>query len=218
MIVPSNEKRRFRSPKIIKPICESKLDSIYDKASLFSNNMDLEIGCGVGWHGIQRSLEHPDRLYLGVEPCKKRIEKFNRRWLAHDQPKNLMIFRSRIEMLLPQIKPEIKFDRIFILYPTPYMKNKTKTKRWHLQPFMCKLIERLKDCGKIVMATNIQEYALEFEASMETSWNLFPHSKEKYDLQRFEKESMKFRTHFEKKYLLDGQTIFNYEYGLHQLI
>ena len=98
------------------------------------------------------------------------------------------------------------------------MKNKTKSKRWHLTPFMRELIGRMKKNSTIIMATNIEKYALEFEQSMEEKWGLFAHSKQAFNLESFEQNQLKFRTHFEKKYLLDGQTIFNFEYKLHQLI
>ena len=94
------------------------------------------------------------------------------------------------------------------------MKNKTKTKRWHLQPFMKEIIGRLKKNGKIIMATNIKEYALEYEENMNDRWHLKCTSKNKYDLEAFKKSGLSFRTHFEKKYLLDGQTIYNFEYSL----
>ena len=164
--------------------------------------LDLEIGCGVGWHPIQYAKAHPDRRLIAIEHTREKFLSFERRANSHPDlaPHLLPVHADAIRWVTHLIKPEI-LDRVLLLYPNP--ESKAANKRWFRMPFFHHLLKTVKTGGTIQLATNIASYADEAEMYAIHFWNL--------ELQnRCEiKSSIAPRTHFEKKYLARGETCFD---------
>ncbi len=164
-------------------------------------NLDIEIGCGVGFHPIDYAKRYPDRLLVAIEKTKEKFDKFVGRLERHPQIKNVVpIHTNAVWWIAHQIKPNT-VDRYFILYPNPYPKDPQK--RFFQMPFMSWVVETLKSGGTITLATNEKYY---FDESLENAQKIF-------GLQVIEKRTVdlneKPRTHFEKKYLERGETCYN---------
>lgn len=194
------EIRSFRPEKIRKP------RNFVEPRFAASLPLDLEIGCGVGWHPIQYARENPGRFLAAIEHTRTRFESFERRVLRHPELTNLMaIHADAIEWVTHALAPE-SVERIFLLYPNPYPKRSDLNKRWHAMPFMGRLLSVLKTGGELRLATNERFYFEEAREFLDNRW--------KMKIQ----ESISFtnttapvgapRTHFEKKYLARGETCF----------
>jgi tRNA G46 methylase TrmB len=186
--------RKFDATKIPKPEKDIFLPANYD-------NLDIEIGCGVGFHPIDYAKNNPDRLLVAIEKTKEKFDKFLGRLAKHTQVKNVVpIHTNAIWWISHEVKPQ-SVDRYFILYPNPYPKDPQK--RFFQMPFMSFLVETLKPGGTITLATNEKYY---FEESLENGEKIFGL---KIITNEVLQQDFKPRTHFEKKYLERGEVCYN---------
>jgi tRNA G46 methylase TrmB len=189
--------RAFQSEKVLKP---KKLDQFKLPETLPFDALDIEIGCGVGWHPIQYAKAHPDRFLVAIEHTREKFSKFKKRIENNEELANLLpVHANAIAWITHSLKPE-SVSKILILYPNP--ERKASNKRWIRMPFMAKLVEVLKPGGEIVFATNEKFYRDEIVEFAPASGLKVTH--EKKLTQRDHP-----RTHFEKKYLARGETCFD---------
>lgn len=166
--------------------------------------LDIEIGCGVGWHPIQYAKANPDRSLIAIEHTRAKFEKFQSRLSRHPELKNLIAIHADAVRWISHAINDQSVSRYFLLYPNP--EPKAASKRWMRMPFMEKLLATLKPSGELTLATNEQVYfneALDFAVK---AWKL-----NILEVRTLTKASaqISFRTHFEKKYLLSGQTCYD---------
>lgn len=135
--IPSSSRRKARSisPEKIRLMKEffptikvdlNNIDELIKKIKSFKY-CALEIGFGGGEHLIHQAKNNPDTLFIGSEvfyngicACIYKIHK--------DNLSNILIFDGDVRLLLEALKEKI-FDKIFILFPDPWPKNKHEKKR-----------------------------------------------------------------------------------------
>jgi len=162
--------------------------------------VDLEIGCGVGWHPIQYAKNHPHRRLIAIEHTRAKFERFASRLEKHPDLANLLaVHADAIRWVAHRLPPE-SIEHVFFLYPNP--EPKAPNRRWLRSPFLHCLLPKLKPGGRITLASNEKWYIDEAREWAENAWGLR------------EMETRSFsggqpRTHFEKKYLARGQTCFD---------
>lgn len=163
--------------------------------------LDIEIGCGVGFHPLQYARANPSRTLIAFERTKEKFAKFAGRVAHHDALPNLVaVHGDGIAWVVHGVRPT-SVDRYFLLYPNPSPKDKNQ--RWFAMPFMRHMISTLKVGGTITLATNITPYYEEAKELATEEWGL------KIVEDRAVAASDKPRTHFEKKYLERGETCWN---------
>jgi tRNA (guanine-N7-)-methyltransferase len=165
---------------------------------LSSKEVDLEIGCGVGWHPLQYQHANPQRNLIACERTKDKYQSFAGRYLNHSSPSNLVPLHCDAIGLLQHFIPENSLSQIFLMYPNPEPKNPAQ--RWFLMPAMKLILSRLKPGGLIQLRTNIESYATEARNSAAENWSLEPLVFRQ--VSKLEKPV----SHFEKKYLARGET------------
>jgi len=162
------------------------------------SQLDLEIGCGVGLHPIQYSQAHPDRFLIAIEHTTEKFSKFEGRLKRHAPIPNLLaVHANAISWVTHRLK-EKSVDRIFILYPNP-------KPRWTGLPFFQRLIWILKPEGQLTLATNLEDYAAEARRQLPAQFGLELQVDRKI-LPLSLESGFRPRTHFEKKYLMRGET------------
>jgi tRNA (guanine-N7-)-methyltransferase len=187
--------RLFRPEKVLKP---KSLDQ-FKLPSELSLPLDIEIGCGVGWHPIQYAKSNPDRFLVAIEHTREKFEKFRSRVANNQKFENLLpVHANAIAWITYSLAPA-SVSRIFILYPNP--EPKAQSKRWIRMPFATKLVEVLKPQGELIFATNELSYRNEILEYAPHGLSL------KKETRLSEKDRP--RTHFEKKYLARGETCFD---------
>lgn len=165
--------------------------------------LDVEIGCGVGLHPIQYFQKNPKRTLVAIEHTKDKFEKFQRRFVNHGSPSNLIpIHANGISWVSQQLQKDT-VDKFYFLYPNPNPKPGDQNKRWHAMPFIHKVLEVLKPNGKIILATNEEFYRNEAIEFFTKTWKLKLENEERL------LKGFAHRTHFEKKYLERGETCFD---------
>ncbi len=192
--------REFAAQHVKKP----KDFKAFDRTlQAIDSEIDLEIGCGVGWHPIVYAEKNPNRYLIAIERTAEKFEKFQRRFISHGRPTNLYPVHADAVAWITHALPENSCSRILIPYPNPYPKNPAQ--RWVRMPFFKRLLQILKPGGEIQIFTNILSYrdeALEYGVKY---WGLtLVHSNSFW----LSDQNGEFRTHFEKKYLERGETCY----------
>ena len=188
--VPRTAFQPFRLPSILPPDAP----------------IDLEIGCGVGWHPIVYARENPDRCLIAIEHTALKFARFQSRLARQgDMLGNLVALHANAISWVTHCLGTTKLDRCFFLYPNPNPKNPSQ--RWFRMPFFERILESLKPSGQIHLATNERFYADEAVQWAKKQWGL--RVLEYKELHQELTPLHKPRTHFEKKYLERGQTCYD---------
>ena len=159
--------------------------------------VDLEMGCGVGFHPIRYASENPNRYLIAVERTAEKFGKFRRRLEHHRPLANLLPVHADAVNWVTHFLPPATVSRCFIYYPNPEPQNPAR--RWIRMPFFARLLESLRDNGELVIASNRTEYLDEVR-----EWA--PHRGLRVVADRVLNPGSVVRTHFEKKYLERGET------------
>ena len=164
------------------------------------SHIDLEIGAGTGDFAIQYAQNHPERYLIAIERTTNKFTKFKNK-LADVQ--NLLALHADARSVVVHCIPPDSLERIFLLYPNPYPKKKQSNQRWHNMPFFDFLLTRLKSQGELLMATNIEDYFMDYKSALPQKSGL-----EIIEAQAISSETVP-RTAFEKKYLLRDEKCWN---------
>ncbi len=124
-------------------------------------NFSIEIGCGVGYHPIQWAKNNPGGKILAIERTKNKFDKFSSRLRNHANLTNIFSAHADAAHLLPHLRISRLVDNFFVLYPNPYPKSKHANLRFAYSPLTHFMIDNLKIGGRLIFATNIEEYASE---------------------------------------------------------
>ena len=165
--------------------------------------VDLEIGCGAGYHPIHYAQSHPGRTLIAIERTRTRYARFESRMAGHPELRNIVPVNDDAVHWVTHRVPRQSLERIFLLYPNPYPKSSQANKRWHFMPFMKRLLHCLRPGGELFMATNMAFYAEEAQEFMVQTWGLrlVRHTVFSGE-ERVGKDA---QTHFERKYLERGE-------------
>ena len=87
----------------------------------------FEIGYGDGNHLVEMAKLHPDIAFIGTEVFVNGNAAILKH-IVNEDIKNIRIFPDDVNLLFPYLQDNI-FDRIFILYPDPWPKNRNENRR-----------------------------------------------------------------------------------------
>lgn len=166
--------------------------------------VDIEVGCGVGYHPIQYALSHPERYLVAIERTSEKFSKFARRLEAHPAINNILPVHADAVNWVSHHVLEASVSRYFILYPNPYPKAKHSNLRFGRMLFMAHVFDSLVPGGTLTLATNERHYFDEAKKHLVQDFGFAVVQSGAIDPKDFVP-----RSHFEKKYLKSGQTCFN---------
>ncbi len=172
-----------------------------DKRDIF-----LEVGAGSGTFFSQMASLYPDKYLIAVERDRMRgkaLVKKNKT-LGLDNFKGV---RGNVIPLLLTGIPDNRIERLYILYPCPWLKTAQRHNRWHLSAVMNHLVRILKPGGLLIWASDQKFYIDEAHYVCEKAYSLktlvygeiAPNAYN--DLAKFEGG----RTKFERSFLASGQ-------------
>lgn len=116
----------------------------------------FEIGFGAGENIVNLALHNPDIIYIG---CEVYVNSFAvcLQKIAAAKLKNVFLYNKDTRILLENL-PDESLDKVYILFPDPWPKNKQMKRRIVNQQLLDILSEKLKDKGFIRFATDIDSY------------------------------------------------------------
>jgi len=118
----------------------------------------LEIGCGKGEQIIERAKNNPKKMFIACEVFKNSLAKIARAIEEYNLT-NLKLFYSDARLLLESLQEE-SISTVMVLYPDPWPKTKHKKRRIVNQELLELSYKALKPEGKLILATDITDYAL----------------------------------------------------------
>jgi tRNA (guanine-N7-)-methyltransferase len=118
----------------------------------------LEIGPGRGDLLLWLAATHPDKKLIGIELMFRRYRKLIAR-IERKGLTNVNLLRGNARVIVPRYVAESAFERIYVLFPDPWPKQRHTHHRLLSVEFLTQLTARLKPSGDIVFATDWQPYA-----------------------------------------------------------
>lgn len=116
----------------------------------------LEIGFGGGEHLAHQAALHPDISYIGAEAFLNGVAKL----LAHledQKAANVRVFYGDARELLEAL-PDRSLERIYLLYPDPWPKERQKKRRFVSPATLAQFHRLLQEGGLFLFASDIPDY------------------------------------------------------------
>ena len=118
----------------------------------------VEIGPGNGTFLFKLTADHPQSKILAIELGNKRFQKISHN-LQTRQITNATLIWGDARSVFYQNIPDNTLQNCYVLFPDPWPRNKHRHRRL-LQKDFCKLIvSKLRQGGKITLATDVKDYA-----------------------------------------------------------
>ncbi|MDD2839563.1 MAG: tRNA (guanosine(46)-N7)-methyltransferase TrmB [Rickettsiales bacterium] len=123
-----------------------------------NNNQKLffEIGFGYGEHTAHQALLNKDYNIVGCETYINGVLSLLDK-IEIEEIENIRIFNGDARLLLEKL-PNNSIDKIFILFPDPWPKNRQNKKRIISEEFVQLIQSKLKKDGILFFASDILDY------------------------------------------------------------
>ncbi len=162
----------------------------------------VEVGFGNGDFTIHLAKKNPDAEIIGIEISKKSIEKLKKK-VEKEGINNIRIIHADARMALSSF-PDNSISCIFFNFPDPWWKRKHRKRRLFTPEFIKLLSRKLKENGRVEIATDHIEYGGEIMKNFEMS-GIFYSEFGNYPALPFILDRK--RTKYEEKFWRMGKTI-----------
>jgi tRNA (guanine-N7-)-methyltransferase len=175
----------------------------YDFASLFGNDhpVELDLGCGKGLFLYNQARLRPGVNFIGIDWSRSFSRMGAERILRHGI-NNVRIVADDSWTLFPRFNPG-SMSTIHVYFPDPWWKTRHRKRRM-IRPEFIGVCERLIPIGGLLsVATDVGDYfkVMEQVLGQATILRRLPDIDPDVDLRS------DYLTHFERKYRLEGRSI-----------
>ncbi|HRL11253.1 MAG TPA: tRNA (guanosine(46)-N7)-methyltransferase TrmB [Aggregatilineales bacterium] len=118
----------------------------------------LEIGFGMGHYLHHLAARYPDAHIVGLEIALMCIVKAEKA-LARGELPNVRVVFGRAETALNHLFTPESLDQVHINFPDPWFKARHSRRRLMQRDTLDALVNRLKPGGRLLLATDIRDYA-----------------------------------------------------------
>lgn len=194
-------------PDFILTVPEHK--SPYDWEKVFGRCAPtiLEIGFGMGDNLLKMAKSHPENNYIGIEVHQPGIGRVISQAFK-EQISNLKLFACDAVVVFECAIAQHSLDEVMVLFPDPWPKTKHHKRRLVQTAFVDCIAQKLKSQGKLLMATDWQDYAEQMCATLDDS----PHFANLYGRGNFAPQSRAIITKFEARGQRLGHQIYDLVY------
>ena len=119
--------------------------------------VELDMGCGKGSFTTELAKRHPERIILAADMLSGRLRKLVSRNIR-ENVSNMRVLKAEARMLIARLLPDRTLDRIHILCPDPWPKDRHSGNRLLSSDFMTHIHRVLKDDGVWHFSTDDLEY------------------------------------------------------------
>jgi tRNA (guanine-N7-)-methyltransferase len=153
----------------------SALEKYFDKYEFHSGDeqlddfsaLNLEIGAGDGQCSLALALASTNKGFIAAEVYRTGLGRLLGA-VAEHAISNVRVADIDVVNLLPTI-PAGYFDTVMIFFPDPWPKKRHHKRRLLNGDFLDSLAPKLKRSGRLFMATDIEDYALQVLGLVEES-------------------------------------------------
>ena len=176
------------------------LTGVYDHLSLPQDKIcELDLGCGTGSFSVALAKSYPERFVMCADVMLGRLRKVVRR-RNHQEVTNLEVLRVEARHLLGIMLPDASLDRIHLLCPDPWPKNRHRGHRLLCCDFTTQLHRVLKK-GAVFHFSSDDEYYCDAVNRVMAQSGLFAACQEAIaDLACVQSD-------FEKRWLAEGKMV-----------
>ncbi len=121
------------------------------------SRVELDLGCGSGSFTARLAGRFPDRLILAADVMIGRLRKLVRK-AERENLSNLRFLRAEGRILLSIMLPDNSLDRIHLLCPDPWPKDRHRGHRLITSDFCASLSRVLKDDGVFHFSSDDDPY------------------------------------------------------------
>ncbi len=119
--------------------------------------VELDLGCGKGKFTLELAERYPERLVVGLDVMLGRLAKIDSK-MTRRKLKNVMLLRAESSQAVAFQLPVASIDRIHLLCPDPWPKEKRKGRRLVCMAFLATLPRIMKQGAILHMATDYRPY------------------------------------------------------------
>jgi len=181
-----------------------------DWRTLFGNEhpVEIEVGFGKGLFLVTAGQANPDINYLGIEIVRK-YQLFTANRIARRGLNNVRLACADARSFLPQRVAEQSVQAIHVYFPDPWWKKRHHKRRLFTLDFARQCLRVLRPGGMFLIATDVADYAEMVRATVTECGGFveLPPPPEKPA-----EHDMDYLTNFERKFRLQGKTIYRMRY------
>jgi len=135
----------------------------------------LELGCGHGHYLTAFAAHHPDATCLGIDFCRERVRRAERK-LQRARLANLCFLHAEAGEFLDALPPDMRFRRIFVLFPDPWPKRRHRKHRLVSPEFLDRTAGLAMPQAGFFFRSDALDYVEEVRANLakHPSWRLIP--------------------------------------------
>jgi tRNA (guanine-N7-)-methyltransferase len=181
------------------------LPSPWEASSLFGRAapLEVEVGSGKGLFVRTAAAERPEVDFLGIEVSAK-YARFAAAGLARRGLSNAKIVAADALRIFAELLPDDVLAAVHVYFPDPWWKKRHRKRRVMRESFVRDVERTLCSGGKLHFWTDVEEY---FQTSLEL---LVAYTRLLGPLdvsERPAEHDMAYRTHFERRMRLHGESV-----------
>lgn len=119
--------------------------------------VELDAGCGKGSFTTAIAKQHPERLFLAADVMIGRLRKLQKR-NQREHVENIIPLRVELRYLIACLIPDRTLDRIHLLCPDPWPKDRHRGNRLLCSNFIAQLYRVLKPGGHFHFSSDDPAY------------------------------------------------------------
>ncbi len=192
-------------PDTTSPLIEA-IDAQLDWHRLFPDDhpRELEIGSGKGLFLLNAGQSRPNVNFVGIELARKYARNAADR-VAKRGLTNVRVVWGDAKALIARAIPDHSVQAIHVYFPDPWWKKRHRKRRMFQPGFVALAARLLIPGGRLEIATDVESYHEEILDLLRSSPAFLeipvdPVADPQHDLD--------YRTHFERKYRIEGRPIF----------
>ena len=168
-----------------------------------SNPVEVEIGPGKGSFLLAAAQSAPERNFFGVEFSRRRAYRI-KHLIEREQPGNVLAIAADINCILKTLVQPESVTTFHLYFPDPWWKRRHHRRRLFRDDFPVILTRALVPGGKILIATDVQEYFTAIVRQLESVSDLaqFPWQRDQRN-----RNGKLILTDFERQFMDEGKPI-----------
>lgn len=168
--------------------------------------VEMDMGCGRGRFTLALAARYPERLIIGSDVMIGRLRRIEAKVEKRDVG-NIRLLRAESGALAEFQMPSHCIDRLHILCPDPWPKDKGKARRLVCSAFLCTLPRILKPGGILHLSTDHYPYHKDWKGLMDS----LPFFREEPDAMA---DVTDIKTDFELQWEAEGKEVRHLAYRL----